>query len=59
MNVRQAAGHFSLPAAWLRDEALNGRLPALRVGKRLLFDADQLRRALADRASRNVEVDHD
>lgn len=40
-----------LPAAWLRAEALAGRLPCLEVGRRLLFDLDAVKKALSARAA--------
>ena len=45
------AALLRLPRAWLRAEALAGRIPCLRVGRRLLFDPDAVRAALARRAA--------
>jgi hypothetical protein len=43
---------LGLPRAWLKAEALAGRLPCLRVGRNtLLFDPDAVRAALARRAA--------
>jgi hypothetical protein len=41
-----------VPAAWLRAEAEAGRIPHLRAGKALLFDADLVERLLLERARR-------
>jgi hypothetical protein len=49
--IRQGAHRLGVPATWLRSEALAGRLPHLRVGRRLLVDPDAVRAALALRAS--------
>ena len=38
-----------LPAAWLKAEADAGRIPCLRAGRRLMFDAEAVKKALADR----------
>lgn len=40
-----------LPRQWLFLEAKAGRLPCLRVGRRLLFNLDAVRQALAKRAA--------
>jgi hypothetical protein len=36
-----------LPAPWLREQALRGAIPCLRVGKRFLFNLGAVREALA------------
>lgn len=45
-----------LPEAWLRREALAGRIPHLRVGRRLMFNLDAVRASieglLTERAKR-------
>jgi len=48
-----------LPAAWLRAEAAAGRLPCLQVGRRLLFDLDAVKSALASRAAVEKAVRRD
>ncbi len=45
-----AAPQLGVPASWLKSEAEAGMLPALRVGKRLLFNVDQVERALLAKA---------
>jgi hypothetical protein len=45
-----------LSAKWLKGEAIAGRLPCLRVGRRLLFNPIAVEAALALRAA-NVTVD--
>lgn len=45
------ARDLNLPSAWLRDEALAGRIPCLRVGRTLLFNLDAVRKALDERAA--------
>ena len=46
-----AARMLRVPAAWLRQEALAGRLPHLAAGKRLLFDVSTVARILQRRAT--------
>lgn len=48
--LRRAAVRLGVPAAWLREEAKAGRLPHLRVGRRLLFNPEVLELALIERA---------
>jgi hypothetical protein len=42
------SGKTGLPLAWLRREAKAGRIPSLRVGRRMLFDSEAVTVALAD-----------
>lgn len=49
-NERAAAGRLGLAVAWLRSEARAGRLPSITAGRRLLFDIELVRAALAQRA---------
>ena len=51
LTVRQAAEHLCLPIGWLKDEALAGRVPCLRVGRRTLFNIEAVREALLKRAA--------
>ncbi len=41
------AAHFRLPRHWLRQQALAGRIPCLRVGRRFLFNPAAVEEALA------------
>ena len=42
---------LNLPAAWLKEEAKQGRLPHLRIGRQIRFNQEAVQRVLADRAS--------
>ena len=42
---------LGVPRTWLSGEARAGRLPCLRIGRRLLFDPRAVRAILADRAA--------
>lgn len=48
MGLKRA---LHLPAVWLKAEALAGRIPSLKAGNRLLFNAEAVERALLDRAA--------
>lgn len=53
-NVRMLAERlrrFRLSVSWLKAEAEAGRIPCLRAGRRLLFDADAVEAALLRRAA--------
>lgn len=39
-----------LPAEWLKAEAIAGRLPHLKIGRRLMFNPELVEQALLDRA---------
>ena len=56
LSLARLAARLRLPREWLRDEALAGRLPCLRVGCKLLFNPAAVEQALAERAAINREV---
>jgi len=45
---------LGLPRTYLRAEAKAERIPCLRIGRRLLFDADAVRKTLAARAAAGI-----
>jgi excisionase family DNA binding protein len=51
MPATAAAARLGVPVTWLRAEAEAGRLPHIRIGKRLLFNPSAVERSLSDRAS--------
>ena len=51
-TIRALAAALRLPALWLKAEADAGRIPCLRVGRRLLFNLDAVKATLAERAAR-------
>jgi excisionase family DNA binding protein len=55
-TLHQLAVRLRLPREWLREEALAGRLPCLRVGRKLLFNLSAVERDLAERAATSREV---
>lgn len=56
-TTRQLAQRLRLPVRWLRTEALAGRIPSLEIGRRILFNLDAVRAALAKRAAFEAVVE--
>jgi hypothetical protein len=50
LTLPALATRLRLPREWLRQESLAGRIPCLRVGRRLLFNLGAVETALAIRA---------
>ena len=50
LSVRRTAARLGVPAAWLRTEALAGRVPYLRAGRQLLFNPLAVETVLLERA---------
>jgi hypothetical protein len=59
LSLPLAARRLRVPAGWLRSEALAGRVPVLRAGRRLLFNVDAVRAALLERAKHTLEMSQD
>lgn len=55
LTLAELATYLRLPRLWLRDEAIAGRIPSLRIGRRLRFDASAVEAALLRRASNREE----
>jgi hypothetical protein len=51
-----AARMLRVPASWLRQEAVAGRVPHLAAGKRLLFDVPTVARILQRRATKDAQA---
>jgi excisionase family DNA binding protein len=47
----RAASRLGVPTPWLRRQADEGRIPCLKIGRRILVDIDVLTRLLEDRAA--------
>lgn len=52
MRLPELARALRLPAAWLRREAIAGRLPSLEVGRRRMFEMQAVVRELVKRQGR-------
>lgn len=55
LPLDQTATRLGVPIAWLRVEAHAGRVPHLRVGKRLLCNLVAVEAVLLDRAAQEVK----
>ncbi len=49
-SVDATAARLNLPTAWLKAEAEAGRVPAIRIGRRLVMDLGVVREALIRRS---------
>ena len=56
LRLPALARELKLPRDWLRTEADAGRIPCLRVGRKLLFQIEAVKRALAERAAKGEGV---
>jgi len=55
VNLYEAANRLRVPPGWLRDAALAGKIPCLRVGKRKLrFELYATKEAIAELAAKGV-----
>ena len=52
INLIRLARELNVPVAWLKSEALAGRIPCLRIGRRLRFNKEAVESTLAKRASK-------
>lgn len=52
VSIAELSRRLQLPIRWIKAEALAGRLPHLRVGRRWLFNEVAVRAFLAQRAAR-------
>lgn len=53
LTLNRLARTLRMSRAWLKEEALAGRLPCLRVGRKLFFEVAAVRRELAQQAAAN------
>ena len=51
LTLNCLAAHMKLPREWLRTEAAAGRIPCLRIGRKLVFSPEAVEKALAKRAA--------
>lgn len=56
MTPSQLATRLKLPRTWLHAEAVSGRLPCLKVGRRLLFNLHAVEEALSKLAAQGRGV---
>lgn len=55
LPLHRAASRLGVPANWLRMEALTGRVPYLRVGRRMLFNPAAIEEVLLHRAAQEAK----
>ena len=58
LNVSAMARQLGVRASWLRDEADEGRVPAVRAGETYLFDPITVERVLRERARSGDQKGH-
>jgi hypothetical protein len=51
--LHSAAPKLGVPAAWLKREAEAGRVPVLMAGRAFMFNVEQLKTSLMERAKAN------
>ncbi len=45
------AAELKLPAKWLKEQAQTGKIPCLKVGRKMLFSLEAVKQALLDLAA--------
>lgn len=55
LTLNRLARTLRINRSWLREEAIEGRLPCLRIGRKLLFDLTAIKQELAQRAATGRE----
>jgi hypothetical protein len=51
-NLLELSQRLRIPVKWLKAEALAGRIPHLKAGRKLLFNIEAVEYALSERASK-------
>jgi excisionase family DNA binding protein len=57
VTIHRLAYRLKLPAPWLRAQAEAGKIPCLKVGRRVLFNPAAVERALAEMAANSTLAD--
>ena len=55
LPIRRVAFRLGVPVKWLRDEVAAGRVPFLRVGRRVMLNVQTVERALLERAEQEQQ----
>jgi hypothetical protein len=50
LTLLEMSRTLRIPAKWLKTEALAGRIPHLKVGRKLLFNSEAVESVLAEQA---------
>ena len=54
-NLAGVSELLRLPPSWIKKQVSAGKIPCLRVGRRMLFNIDAVREALADLAMEGAD----
>ena len=57
MPLNIAARYLCVPASWLREEVVAGRLPGLKAGRAILIHVPTVSQLLIERAKEEVDCD--
>jgi hypothetical protein len=52
VSMPRLCAELDLPLKWVRRHAVAGELPSVKVGQRLLFNVDAVKKLLRERATR-------
>lgn len=55
LTAQRMAFECGVPESWLRAEAKAGRVPSLKVGRRLVFNPELVKRALLQRTESTMQ----
>lgn len=55
-TLTELSSRTGLPESWLKSEALSGRLPFIKVSRRIMFPREHVDQVLVERAIENVGV---
>ena len=58
VNLTGLSRRVRLPAAWLKSQAAAGRLPCLRVGRKVRFNVAAVEKTLAEMAAERRGAEH-
>ena len=56
-NLLGLAEELQLPAAWLKKQAVNGLIPCLFIGRKMRFNVETTKKALADMADKGANYE--
>ena len=56
-DIETAAGEIGMSVSWLRQRVMNKQVPFLKVGRRVLFDLDELNEFVTTRCRQKPEME--
>ena len=54
ISLPRLAQKLNLPLRWLKEQALSGKIPCLKVGRKFLFSLTAVQNALANQAATSI-----